>query len=483
MKIGAFIAKVEWPVKGGDLEQEVTGVVSDSRLVLPGSVFVCVRGMVSDGHAFAEDAVERGAVLVVAEQELRLDGRVGVMRVPCSRRALAELARGFYGQVDEQLGLVGITGTNGKTSTSFMVQHLFQTVGVKTGLIGTIQYDVGSRVLPALRTTPEADHLYRYLAEMVQGGCERAVMEVSSHAIDLERVHGLNFEVVVFTNLSPEHLDYHQDMERYFGVKRRLFMQLKAGVGVAVVNVDDAWGRRVAEELGPVVIRVGEGEGADVRAHEIEVDGEGMRFELVTPWGAGRVRLPLMGRFHVGNALAAVAVAGHAGVSFKQLKRGLREMVSVPGRLELVRRFRGRQVFVDYAHTPDALEKVLAAVRATVRGRLWVVFGCGGDRDRQKRGLMGAVAERLGDRVVLTSDNARSEEPAQICEEILAGCEEGERVEVVLDRREAIFYAMGALERGDVLLVAGKGHEAYQELRGTLIPIDDRDVVREWKRI
>ncbi|OUX38321.1 MAG: UDP-N-acetylmuramoyl-L-alanyl-D-glutamate--2,6-diaminopimelate ligase [Kiritimatiellaceae bacterium TMED266] len=482
MKVGDFIAALNYPVKGGDPEREVTGVVSDSRMVLPGSVFVCVRGAVSDGHSFAENAVERGAVLVVAELELRMPDEVGVMQVSCSRRALGELARVFYGPVDEQLGLVGITGTNGKTSTSFMVQHLFQHAGVETGLIGTIQYDLGSRILPASRTTPEADALYRYVAEMVQGGCKRAVMEVSSHAIDLERVHGLMFEVVVFTNLSPEHLDYHQDMERYYEVKRRLFEGVKAGVGMAVVNVDDAWGRRLAAELGHSVIRVGEGEGATVRARDIEGDAEGLRFELVTPWGEGQVRLSLMGRFHVANALAAVAVAGHAGLSFKQIKQGLKGMGSIPGRLELVRSFRGRQVFVDYAHTPDALEKVLEAVRVWVRGRLWIVFGCGGDRDRQKRALMGAVAERLSDQVVLTSDNPRSEEPAEICDEIKVGCNDESRIEVVLDRREAIYYAMGALKRGDVLLVAGKGHETYQEQKGTLMPFDDREVVREWKR-
>ncbi len=483
MKIREVIQVLGEPLLSGDAEQMVSAVVCDSRSVLPGAVFVCIGGARFDGHEFIEEAIQRGAILIIAERAVHVPEPIGLLHVGSSREALARLAHVFHGAAGDRLHITGITGTNGKTSTAFMLQHLLQSASMKTGLIGTVQYDLGDRVLPAQRTTPEADELHAYLGEMQRCDCEAAVMEVSSHAIDMKRVSGLLFDVVLFTNLSHDHLDYHADMEEYFRVKCRLFSQTKENA-IAVVNGDDAYGQRLIKELSVPVIAFGEGENTalQVRADRIKTRAKGTCFYVYSPWGEGWIHLPLLGRFHVVNALAAMSVAGSCGISFEAMQAAFKRVPSIPGRLELIRTFSQRRIFIDYAHTPDALEAVLKTLRSWVRGKLWVVFGCGGNRDQQKRILMGRIASTHADRVVLTSDNPRREDPILIVRYILEGWVDSNRPHVEIDRKKAIGYAMRRMKRGDVLLVAGKGHETYQEVNGTVVPFEDRLVIEAWTK-
>jgi UDP-N-acetylmuramoyl-L-alanyl-D-glutamate--2,6-diaminopimelate ligase len=483
MKIREVIQILDQPLLGGDKEQVISAVVCDSRSVLPGAAFVCIEGARFDGHAFIEEAIQRGAILIITERVVHVPKSVGFFRVESSREALARLAHVFHGAAGDRLHLTGITGTNGKTSTAFILQHLLKSASMKTGLIGTVQYDLGDRVLPAQRTTPEANELHAYLDEMQRCDCEAAVMEVSSHAIDMKRVSGLLFDVVLFTNLSHDHLDYHTDMENYFQVKRRLFSQTKENA-IAIVNGDDAYGQRLMQELSVPVIAFGEGKNTavQVRADQIKTRPKGTCFYMYSPWGEGWIHLPLLGRFHVANALAAMSVGGSYGLSFKAMQAAIKRVPSIPGRLELIRTYNQRRVFIDYAHTPDALEAVLNTLRSWVRGKLWVVFGCGGNRDQQKRRSMGRIASTHADMVVLTSDNPRGEDPSLICFDILEGWVDSSGPHVEIDRKKAIGYAMLRMKRGDVLLVAGKGHETYQEVNGTVVPFEDRLVIEAWSK-
>ena len=481
MKIRQVIQILDKPLLSGDSEQRISGVVSDSRSILPGTVFVCISGARFDGHEFIEEAIQRGAVLIIAERVVQVREPIGLLQVESSRDALATLAHHYHGAAGDRLHLTGITGTNGKTSTAFLLQHLLQSASIKTGLIGTVHYDLGDRVLPAQRTTPEADELHAYLGEMQRCDCDAAVMEVSSHAINMKRVSALLFDVVLFTNLSHDHLDYHANMEDYFRVKCHLFSQAKKNC-IAVVNGDDSYGQRLIKELSVPVISFGETTAAKVRAERIKTGAKGTCFYVYSPWGEGWIQLSLLGRFHVANALAAMSVAGAYGISFESIQTAFKRMSSIPGRLELIRTFNKRRVFIDYAHTPDALESVLNTLRSWVRGKLWVVFGCGGNRDQKKRISMGRIASVHADKVVLTSDNPRREDPFLICSDILEGWLDSNHAHVEINRKKAIEYAMRRMKRGDILLVAGKGHETYQELNGTVYPFEDRLVIEAWSK-
>ncbi|MGI8674689.1 MAG: UDP-N-acetylmuramoyl-L-alanyl-D-glutamate--2,6-diaminopimelate ligase [Thermoleophilaceae bacterium] len=456
----------------GAPEIEVTSLAYSSASVEPGSLFFCVRGFRADGHDFASDAVERGAVALVCERPLGLG--VPEVVVPDARAAMGPAAGRFFDDPTRDLRVIGITGTNGKTTTAFLVRALLERAGVRTGLLGTVTSVVGGREEPVERTTPEAIDLQRLFRRMLDQGDEACVMEVSSHALALGRAEGIRFAVRAFTNLTQDHLDFHPTMEDYFVAKRRLF----DGPGASVVNVDDPWGRRLAEDLaGDATTTYAIHSPADYRAEDVAFDAGGSRFTCRTPGGAIDVAMPLPGLFNVQNALAAIAVARSLGVSPDQARDALATAPRVPGRFEPVDEGQDFAVLVDYAHTPDSLDNVLRAARAVTAGRLHVVFGAGGDRDRGKRPLMGRVARELADRVIVTSDNPRSEEPEAILADILEGT--GPDVEHELDRRAAIVRALETAGTGDVVVVAGKGHEQGQELAGgRKEPFDDREVVR-----
>src|SRR4051812_46828105 len=436
---------------GGAPSVEITSLAYSSGDVREGSLFFCVRGFRADGHDFAPDAVARGAAALVCERPLGLG--VPEVLVADVREAMGPIAARFYGDPTGELRVVGITGTNGKTTTAFLTRAILQATGTQTGLIGTVKYMVGGEEREAVRTSPEALDLQRDFRAMLDGGDRACAMEVSSHALELKRTAGIQWACRVFTNLTQDHLDFHKTMEDYFLAKRRLFLD---GDAPSVVNVDDPYGRRLAEQL-PEAITYGIDSEADFRAEHVRFDAGGGTFQLQ---GRGvRIRLP--GLFNVSNALAAIAAAVQLGVDLDDAIVALADAERVPGRFEPVDEGQEFAVLVDYAHTPDSLENVLSAARKLTTRRVHVVFGAGGDRDRDKRPLMGQAAVRGADRVIVTSDNPRSEDPGTILEQILAGT--GPDVESEVDRRKAIARAIESAEPGDVVVIAGKGHEQGQE--------------------
>ncbi|MEA2068988.1 MAG: UDP-N-acetylmuramoyl-L-alanyl-D-glutamate--2,6-diaminopimelate ligase, partial [Verrucomicrobiota bacterium] len=403
-------------------------------------------------------------------------------QIDTGRHALAEIANAYYGDLSRQMNVVGITGTNGKTTTAYMVRDILRDGGFLPGLLGTVAYEIGGRSIPASRTTPEAPDIHSMFQQMKEAGCDAAVLEVSSHAIALQRVHGIDFNTSVFTNLTQDHLDYHKDMDTYFNVKAELFRTLEnTHDRSAVINIDDPWGRKLVNErkLQANVVAYGFSERAMVCASDAKLDANGTCFEVRSPWGDARICLQLLGRFNIHNALAALAVGGLAGIELPRMAKSLENIRAVPGRLELVSNRKGKKVFVDYAHTDDALKNVLTTLREICKGKLIIVFGCGGNRDRGKREKMGRMAAGLADYSIVTSDNPRGEAPGAIAADIIGGFENQDRFEVVLDRREAIEKGLRLTGRRDILLVAGKGHETYQEIQGTIVPFDDRETVRE----
>lgn len=462
---------------------EVRSVVCDSRLVRSGDVFVAIPGTYEDGWAYVEDAVRRGAVAVVSEHTGGLDKQVVLVTVPDAHRALALLAARMHGNPADQLRMVGITGTNGKSTCAYMVRDVLSAAGRMPGLISTVAYEFGSRTIPAARTTPDATQLHGLLEQMVHAGCTDTVMEVSSHALVQKRVEGIDFDVGVFTNLTQEHLDYHGDMEAYFQAKAVLFQGLGKGkkAAHAVINVDSEWGVRLAEMLdGRVALTTyGLVHPAMVQASDVCVDSNGTRFLLKSSTAEVPVSMQLLGRFNVSNALACVAVCEVLGIDAGKAAATLAEVHCVRGRLEQIPIRAKFQVFVDYAHTHDALVNVLVALREITDRRLIVVFGCGGNRDTAKRPLMARAAADHADMTVVTSDNPRAEDPLKIIKHICAGFTDQDTYELVPDRREAIGRALALAGSGDVVLVAGKGHEEFQELAHRTVPFDDSNVVVE----
>ena len=451
---------------------EVTGLAYDSRAVTPGTLFFCVPGFRTDGHDFAPDAVARGAAALVVERPLDLG--VPEVRVESVRAAMAPAAARFYGDPTSELQVVGITGTNGKTTSAFLVRAVLEAAGRPCGLLGTVTSVVGGSEREVVRTTPEAIDLQRDFREMLDAGDRACAMEVSSHALALRRADAIHWAATLFTNLSRDHLDFHADMEDYFLAKRRLFQEAP---GAAAINVDDPYGRRLAAEV-PAATTFAVDRDAGWRALEVETGLRGSRFRVRSPAGELDVRSPLPGRFNVANVLGALAATVALGVEPAVAVGALADAGRVPGRFEPVEEGQDFAVLVDYAHTPDSLENVLAAARELTARRLICVFGCGGDRDPGKRPLMGAVARRLADAVIVTSDNPRSEEPEAIIAQILEGT--GDGVEAIVDRRAAIERAVELAQPGDVVVIAGKGHEQGQELAGgRMVPFDDVTVTRE----
>jgi UDP-N-acetylmuramoyl-L-alanyl-D-glutamate--2,6-diaminopimelate ligase len=462
----------------------VNTVAYDSRMIQPGDVFVALRGQHADGTAFAQQAIDRGAVAVVSEQAAPAGTTVAWTVVDDARRALAALAAAFYRHPSSDMQVVGITGTNGKTTTAYLIASIFDAANLHCGLLGTVGYRIGSELREATRTTPEAPDVQRMLREMVDAGCRACAMEVSSHALSLRRVESMSFAAGVFTNLTRDHLDFHADMEDYFQAKRRLFEMLPRDAP-SLINIDDPRGLSLTEAGGrPVTYAINRP--ADITPGPLSFSLGGLAFDVRTPRGSIRVNSRLVGRPNVYNILAAVATATALDLSFDAIERGVSALEGVPGRFQVVSSDRDEvTVVVDYAHTDDALRNLLETGRPLARGRLITVFGCGGDRDRTKRPLMGAVAGRLSDVIVITSDNPRSEDPRRIIDEIQRGLtadtrrDRDQRLLAIVDRREAIVEAIALARPGDLVLVAGKGHEKYQVIGSQVLPFDDVAVARE----
>ena len=463
---------------GDGPDVEVSALAYDNRAVVPGTLFFCVPGFTRDGHDFAQDAIDRGAAALVVSRPLGLG--VPELLVADVRAAMGRAAAPFYGDPTASLAVVGVTGTSGKTTTTHLVRHLLESAGLPSGLLGGVTTVVGGEERPAVRTTPEAIELQATFRAMLDGGDRACAMEVSSHALELRRVEGTRFAVAAFTNLSQDHLDFHPDMETYFAVKQRLFGG-EFDVGTRIVVVDDPWGRRLAHGLEDVVTVSLEAPDADwsVRQHCSGLGGNA--FTVRSPAGEAAVELPLRGRFNAANALVAMAAGAALGLELGAMAEAVGSVGPVPGRVQAVEEGQGFALLVDYAHKPGALEKVLLSARELATGRVLLVFGAGGDRDRAKRPLMGAIAARLADVAIVTSDNPRSEDPDAIIDEIFTGIPGGApNVVRDADRRAAIHRAVALARSGDVLVIAGKGHEQGQEFAGgRKEPFDDVTVARE----
>jgi UDP-N-acetylmuramoyl-L-alanyl-D-glutamate--2,6-diaminopimelate ligase len=479
MQLADLIRRLRAITIDGPLNREIGGISYDSRRAGPGHLFVAIRGERFDGHSFVEEAVKNGVVAVVAERAC-LSRRATMIVVPDSREALAQLASAFYGEPARKLMMIGVTGTNGKTTTAFLVKHLLERANRSTGLIGTVQYEIGRRVLPAHRTTPESLDLQELLSRCVEAGCRNVVMEVSSHALSQNRANEISFDVGVFTNLTRDHLDFHGGMKDYFEAKARLFENLRLTEKkprTAVINVDDPYGQQLVARFGKdlSIITYGMGARADFRASNFKVELSGTSYQLDAREKSYLVRFPLIGRFNIYNSLAALACACAAGVDLRFCVSAIAKAPQIPGRLEAVSARRQFHVFVDYAHTDDALINVLKTCRDLNPNRLIVVFGCGGNRDRSKRPLMGSAADQLADITILTSDNPRKEDPQAIIRDIESGFKR-HSYEKIVDRKKAIERAIAIAQPRDIVLVAGKGHEKIQEFSDLTVPFDDIEV-------
>jgi UDP-N-acetylmuramyl-tripeptide synthetase len=469
----------------GDDTQEVSNVTHDSRAARDGSLFAAIHGLTMDGHRFIDDVMRRGAVGVISELAAPQDFNGAWLKVADARESLAKAASVIYGNPSHHLKLVGITGTNGKTTTTYLCFALAEANGEKAAMLTTVEYRIGDHSEEAVRTTPEASDTNKFLREALDEGCRVAVMETSSQAIDLHRCDWLRFRVGIFTNLTRDHLDYHHTMENYFAAKKKLF---DGGLGekpaAAVINIDDNWGRKLAEELradGQRVVTFAQNNPADLTAENIRVSlVKGTSYLLKTPHGERLINSPLVGKPHVYNMLAATAAALELGFDLDKIVKGLETCVGAPGRFERVATDTDFAVVVDYAHTDDALLNTLKTARDLTRGRIITVFGCGGDRDKTKRVPMGEAAGRGSDLVIVTSDNPRTENPLEIIEQIEVGLKNtGCPYLVISDRREAIHRAIFKAKQGDVVIIAGKGHETYQIVGNNKYHFDDREIARE----
>lgn len=481
-KISDYFRDGEIIAHKGSLDLPISGIVMDSRRVVPGNLFFAMPGLRTDGASYIDEAINRGAVAVVTTKlPLHAPSRVTYIQVAEPRPMLARVAQRFYRFPDRDMAVAGVTGTNGKTTVTHLVKH-FLNGDQKIGLLGTINYDLGTRTVPSFKTTPEAIDVFGMLAQMRDAGCRQAVMEVSSHSIDQNRILGLQLAVAVFTNLTQDHLDYHKTLEAYFEVKTRLFTgKTGAEPKVAVINIDDPYGQRLVGLVPERIktITYGENPKAQVRAEEVSLNFKSSTFRLVWPGGSALVESPLIGRYNVSNLLAAIATAWAMGRDPAVFLPKLKNFKGVAGRMERIEEGQPFNVLVDYAHTDDALRNALGMLRAITPGKLFVVFGCGGNRDRAKRPLMVKAVQSFADFAFATADNPRGETLAQIFGDMKAGVTSADKITWIEDRRRAISLALDAAGPGDCLLIAGKGHESYQEFADTVIPFDDRQVVRE----
>jgi len=491
MKLRRIIADVDVLAHRGELDIDISDIFYDSRRVAPGGLFVAIKGMVTDGHKYVGTAVEKGAAAVVVQEDIDVPGAV-VVRVRDSRAALGRLADTFFDSPSMKLKLLGVTGTNGKTTICYIVEEILAAARKKPGVIGTINYRYGGTSVTPPHTTPESLDLIRLLSDTVSAGTDCAAMEVSSHALDLFRVEHCMFDAALFTNLTQDHLDYHHTMENYFESKARFFRELvgRKKDTLSVINADDPWGKRLVAEIKGRVMTYGMDQDADIRPTAVVADTRGVRGEGVTPFGPFTFESNLLGMHNVYNLMAALGGALGMGVDLEAAVSGINRRIVVPGRLEPVEGAGDISVLVDYAHTDDALKNVLSTLAPLTKGRLITVFGCGGDRDKMKRPKMARAAAATSHKVVVTSDNPRTEEPGAIIEDILAGFAGTDctRVDpesplwqntqkvysVIPDRREALRFAVSQARAGDIVLIAGKGHEDYQIIGTTKYPFDDR---------
>lgn len=474
------------PVVGveGPLDREFAGITYDSRRVTPGMIFVAIHGAQSDGHEFIPAAIDRGAAAIICERNGFTSPRATKIKVSDTRDALARAAASFYRHPSTKLQVIGVTGTSGKTTVAFMVKQILEAAGVKAGLVSTVQYEIGDRVIPAHRSTPEALELQQMMAEMVASGCKACVMEVSSHTLDQKRIAGVEFDVAIFTNISNDHLDYHGSAENYFAAKERLFTRTANGAkhGAVVINIDDANGAKILSRSDvEVKLSYGIKAAASVRATKLQLSADASQFTIETPKKHFACKLPLLGRHNIYNALAATGAACALDVELTKVQSALNKMHAVPGRLERVNAGQPFNVFVDYAHSAYALTNVLATVREITKGRVLLLFGCGGGSDWAKRAELGRIAAQGADYTFITSDNPRKEQPETIAAQIVSGFRtvKTRDYSVELDRKRAINEIIASAKAGDTVLIAGKGHETYQEFADTIVPFDDRVFARE----
>lgn len=477
MKLEDLLSRIETVSVSGNTDVEITGIAYDSRKVRPGNLFVCIKGYQSDGHLYTKSAVERGAAAILCQENVR-DPGVPVVKVENSRRALGLLSAEWYGNPAGKMRMIGITGTNGKTTCTYLIKGILENCGYKVGLIGTNQNMIGGEVLKTERTTPESLELNGLLAEMAEKGCNYVVMEVSSHSLYLDRVAGIHYNVGILTNITQDHLDFHKTMEEYAKAKALLFERCDT----AVLNRDDAYYDLMASKAGKV-LSYGIDSDCDLRASEIEINRNGVTFRVTTAEESYLALLPIPGRFSVYNALAAIGAGMACGIPSGFMKLALKNQKGVKGRLEVLNTGTDYTVIIDYAHAPDGLYNVLSTINEFKENRVITVFGCGGDRDKTKRPIMGRIAGEHSDYLIVTSDNPRTEDPLAILEDIAVGVKEtGCPYEVIENRPDAIRHAMDIAQPGDIILLAGKGHETYQILRDRTIHLDEREVVAEYLR-
>ena len=479
MKLAKLIEGLEYEVLKGNLDVSINSINYDSRKVKDGDMFVCIKGFKSDGHNFIDAAINNGAKVIVCEDEADVKDGITLIKFKDTRKALAKIGAKYYDNPCDKLNIIGVTGTNGKTTTAFMIKNILESCNEKVGLIGTIANYIGDEKLETERTTPESLELQELFRNMVDKDVKYCVMEVSSHSLELDRVYGVDFEVGIFTNLTRDHLDFHKTFENYYKAKYKLFPRSKT----SIVNIDDKYGVRITEDLQKEnitnFITYGIRNKADIMAKNEKLENMDILFDLVTKDKTERVLLPIPGEYNIYNALGAISACKVLGISLEDIKEGLKHVV-VPGRCE--RAARGHklpyEIIIDYAHTPDGLENILKTAREFTRGRLISVFGCGGYRDKVKRPQMGKIGTDLSDVAVITSDNPRSEEPNSIIDDIIAGIEKDNYIRIT-NRHEGIEKAMEIAEDGDVIVIAGKGHETYQILNTGTIHFDEREVIEE----
>lgn len=476
MNLKQILQDLNYRILNGTDNIEVGKIEYDSREVRSGDVFFCIEGYNTDGHKFINAAIKNGAVAVVCQKVAEDLPDCSVIVVDDTREALAMASASFYGYPAKQMKLIGITGTNGKTTSTYIIKSILEQAGYKVGLIGTIANYIGNKRIPSHRTTPESLELHELFRQMVDEGIEYCVMEVSSHSLYLKRVYGITFNEAIFTNLTQDHLDFHKTFENYYNAKLILFNNSQN----SIINMDDSYGERVYKDVKNNKITFSMNSDSMVKAENIELHSRGVEFDIVCNSGREHVSFNLPGKYNVMNAIGCAAACLNEGISLSLVKRGLDSMLCVPGRCEIVTKNHnlGFEIIVDYAHTPDGLENILKTAREFTKGRLISVFGCGGDRDRTKRPIMGQIGSELSDLAVITSDNPRSEEPHEIIKEILTGINKDNYL-IIENRREAIKKAMEIAKKDDVIVVAGKGHEDYQILRDKTIHFDEREIIGE----
>ena len=480
MKLLHIIEKINFVNYKGDIDIEIFNISSNSKKINNSGIFIAIEGLKFNGNDYIDEAIYNGAKVIITENDLSLNENITIIKVKCSRTAFAEISKIFYNKNCNNLRFIGITGTNGKTTTSFMIKSILDLKNKKNGLIGTIHNEFANYILPSLRTTPEADELHQLLNRMERSGCENVIMEVSSHALTLKRVAGIKFDLGIFTNLSEEHLDFHSSMNNYFNQKKTLFNEMKNDKCPIIVNIDDCYGDKLYNEFKKQTLTYGLSNDAMYRASKIRIKNHKTIFKLDTPKNKNvKFMIPFIGTHNIYNALAAIVTLSQCGLKIKDIRKNFVKVKSIPGRLQLVSKNDKKQIYIDYAHTVDSLKIVLQTLKKIRHRKLWLVFGCGGNRDTTKRKKMGKIASMYSDEIIITSDNPRDENPLSICKEIISGCKNGDNVEIIVDRKKAIKSVLTKSNSKDIILIAGRGHENYQEIKGEMIPFNDAKIIDE----